>query len=323
MIVRDGPACFATLSHPIDVEDREPTLPSMTALRTMVLVEKFGSFSRAAEELGITQSGVSRAIRSIEQITGQRIFERSARGLSTTESGKRYLAEVREILGELGAATLRFSSFDSAVTTLHVATLPSLGSLWLAPRLADFARKNPQISLIIAENIGVIDFEASSIDCVIHYGSTAWPQGARSEVLLRESLMPFAPPALLQGRASDASTLLDVPLIQHAHRPTAWRDWFREVGIVHPGPTTGHRFEQYQMGIRAAAGGLGAVLMPPFLVEDEVAKGRLVPLHGKPIETAWTFQLVSPDTKRQNPAVRRFRTWLVGEIRAMSRPRSP
>ena len=304
--------------HPIDVADREPTLPSMTALRTMVLVERFGSFSRAAEELGITQSGVSRAIRGIEQITGQRIFVRSVRGLSTTEAGKHYLAEVRGILGDLGAATLRFSSFDSAVDTLHVATLPSLGSLWLAPRLADFARRNPGIALVIVENIGLVDFADSGIDCVIHYGSTAWPEGARSEVLMQESLVPFAPPGLLRGRAGDASALLDLPLIQHTHRPTAWRDWFRETGLAHPAPTTGHRFEQYQMGIRAAAGGLGAVLMPPFLVEDEVATGRLVALHDRPVETAWTFQLVSPDTKRQNQAVRRFRAWLVAEVRSLS-----
>lgn len=301
--------------HPSDVADREPTLPSIAALRTMVLVAQFGSFSRAAEELGITQSGVSRSIHGIEQMTGQRIFERSSRGMTITEAGKQYLAEIRGLLSELGAATQRFSSFDSTVNTLHVATLPSMGSLWLAPRLSDFSRKNPQISLVLVENIGLVDFASSNIDCLIHYGSSAWPEGARSETLMHEALLPYAPPSLLMGKSRTPRTLLDLPLIQHTHRPTAWRDWFRAVGLTRSGAMLGHRFEQYQMGIRAASGGLGAVLMPPFMVEQEVAQSQLVALHDTPITSGWTFQFVSPDTKRQNPALRCFRAWLVAQIR--------
>lgn len=301
--------------HPSDVADRDPTLPGIAALRTMVLVAQYGSFSRAAEEVGITQSGVSRAIRSIEQLTGQRIFERSSRGITMTEAGRAYLNDVKAILGDLGAATQRFASFDSAVNTLHVATLPSMGALWLAPRLSDFARRNPKIALALVDSIGIVDFAAENIDCLIHYGSTAWPEGARSETLMQEKLVPYAAPDLLRGRPRTAATLLELPLIQHTHRPTAWRDWFREIGLAHPGATKGHRFEQYQMGIRAAAGALGAVLMPPFLVEEEVTRQKLLALHDKPVATAWTFQLVSPDTKRQNPAVRRFRIWLLAEIR--------
>ena len=194
-----------------------------------------------------------------------------------------------------------------------------MGSLWLAPRLSDFTRRNPQIALAVVESIGIVDFAHGNIDCLIHYGSSAWPEGARSETLMQETLVPYAPPMLLKGRTPSAALLLDLPLIQHTHRPTAWRDWFQAVGLSRPGATLGHRFEQYQMGIRAAAGGLGAVLMPPFMVEQEVADSSLVALHDTPITTGWTFQFVSPDTKRQNPAVRRFRTWLISEIRQTMR----
>ncbi|MGA0539682.1 LysR substrate-binding domain-containing protein [Neotabrizicola sp. VNH66] len=239
--------------------------------------------------------------------------------MTTTEAGKQYLIEIRGLLSDLGAATHRFSRFDSAVNTLHIATLPSMGSLWLAPRLSDFTRRNPQIALAVVESIGIVDFAHGNIDCLIHYGSSAWPEGARSETLMQETLLPYAPPMLLKGRTPSAALLLDLPLIQHTHRPTAWRDWFQAVGLSRPGATLGHRFEQYQMGIRAAAGGLGAVLMPPFMVEQEVADSSLVALHDTPITTGWTFQFVSPDTKRQNPAVRRFRTWLISEIRQTMR----
>lgn len=309
------PPMRANPLHPDDVADREPTLPAVSALRTMVLVAQFGSFSRAAEVLGITQSGVSRAINGLEQMAGRRIFERSSRGMTLTEAGKRYLNEVREVLAQLGAATQRFSSFDSAVNTLHIATLPSFGSLWLAPRLSGFTRRFPDISLAVVENIGLVDFAQQNIDCVIHYGSTAWPEGARSETLMNEVLVPYVHPELLQARAKAADVLLDIPLIQHTHRPMAWHDWFRQVGLEHPNPTMGHRFEQYQMGIGAAASGLGAVLMPPFLVGRELEAGRLVALHAKPVESAWTFQLVYPDAKRQNPVLQKFRSWIQSEVR--------
>lgn len=297
--------------HPEDVVDREPVLPSTQALRTLVLAAQYRSFSRAAEELGITQGGVSRAVKSVETMTGRRLFERGPRGLELTEAGRLYIDQVRGLLAELGAATVRLSSYDPRTIPLHVATLPSLGTLWLAPRIPRFLALHPNVALTVTANIGVVDFTQTTVDCVIHYGSEAWPTGARSEVLMEESLKPYCSPAILPPGASvGPETVTQLPLIHHTHRPSAWPDWMRQVGIQHPDPNAGCRFEQYQMGIRAAVAGLGAMLMPPLLVADEVEAGKLLALHDRPVPSAWHYHFVYPEAKRANPALQRFRGWL-------------
>jgi DNA-binding transcriptional LysR family regulator len=310
--------------HPEDVLDREPLLPSTQALRALVLAAQYRSFTRAAEELGVTQGGVSRAIKGIEGLAGRRLFERSARGLVPTEAGAVYIEQVRGLLAELGAATLRVSSYDPEALQLHVATLPSLGSLWLAPRLAGFVAEHPAVALTVTANIGIVDFAQSSVDCVIHYGSEAWPTGARSELLMQETLQPFCSPALIRpGETPGVDTILRLPLIHHTHRPSAWRDWLRQVGVVHPNPGAGCRFEQYQMGIRAAVAGLGAMLMPPMLVVEDLAAGRLVALHDAPLPSPWQYHFVYPEEKRANPALQWFRVWLLRTARASGRNPDP
>jgi DNA-binding transcriptional LysR family regulator len=195
--------------------------------------------------------------------------------------------------------------------------LPSLGSLWLAPRLVKFTARHPEVVLTVTANIGIVDFAQSDVDCVIHYGSEAWTAGARSELLMQETLLPLCSPRLLPGgMAPHAGLLLDLPLIQHTHRPTAWREWFKEVGIRHPAPTSGCRFEQYQMGIQAALAGMGATLMLPLLVSREIAAGRLVPLHDTPVLSPWQYHFVYPEAKRHNASLRKFRAWIAAEARS-------
>lgn len=302
-------------STPIDAIEREGNLPSLTGLRAFILAAQYKSFSRAAEELNITQSGVSRAVRSIEEITGTPLFERTGHGLVLTESGAAYFEEVSTLLSELGAATLRLATYKSTHESLNIATLPSLGSRWLAPRLIRFLKQNPTIDISVTGRIGHFEFEGSNLDAAIHYGSEAWP-GSLSELIMDEVLVPMCAPALIRkGVVPNARLLFELTLIQHTHRPTAWREWFKDVGIDHPQPNQGPRFEQYQMGIEAAISGLGAILMPPFMVIDELTSGRLVLLHGVPVPTPWRYYLVYPKGKRSKPGVQKFRTFLRAEAR--------
>lgn len=299
---------------PRDAVEREGDLPSVSALRAFVMAAQFRSFSRAADELDITQSGISRAVRSIEDMAGTQLFERTGHGLVLTEPGSIYYDEITSILSELGAATLRLSTYAEVADQLTIATLPSLGGRWLAPRIGRFIAHNPAIEVSITAQIGHFDFEGSSIDAAIHYGNEVWA-GCLSEMLMDEVLVPFCAPALLRGTVPQARLLLDLPLIQHLHRPTAWREWFREVGIEHPNPTRGMRFEQYQMGIEAAKTGLGAILMPPFMVSEEIRNGQLVALHNLPVASPWRYYLVYPKAKRSKPAVQKFRSWIRAEAR--------
>ena len=313
-----SPTALKDAETPRDAVERETTLPSLAALRAFVLAAHYRNFSRAAEELGITQSGVSRAVRSIEDLAGVLLFERTGHGLVLTEPGAAYLQDISAVLSNLGTATLRLSTYRAGAESLHIATLPSLGSRWLAGRLVRFLRNNPAIEVTVTAQIGYFDFEGTDIDVAIHYGSEAWP-GSLSEFLMDEVLLPMCHPSLVpSGAQATARLLFDLTLIQHTHRPTAWREWFREVGIEHPRPGAGPRFEQYQMGIEAALARLGAILMPPFMVLDELAGRRLVALHDVPIRSPWRYYLVYPKAKRGKPSVQKFRAWLRGEARRSS-----
>lgn len=301
---------------PADAVERESSLPNITALRAFVLAAQYRNFSRAAEELGITQSGVSRAVRSIEDASGVKLFERTGHGLVLTEPGSTFLEEVSALLSELGSATLRLSTYKSTSEQLRLVTLPSLGAKWLAGRLPRFLKQNPTIDLTVSSQIGRFDFENTELDAAIHYGNESWP-GTLSDFLMDEVLLASCSPVWLKGTGpARAEALFDIPLIQHTHRPTAWREWFREIGIQHPRPHGGPRFEQYSMGLEAAAAGMGAILMPPYMILDELAAGRLVPLHKALVRSPWKYYVVYPRGKRSKPAVQRLRTWLRGEARA-------
>lgn len=303
----------ANKSVPQDVIQRESNLPTIAALRAFVLAAQYRNFSRAADELDITQSGVSRAVRSIEEATGTPLFERTGHGLVLTEPGVLYLGEAAEILSNLGAATFRLSTFRSGVETLQIATVPSLGSKWLSPKIGKFLKTNSDIQITVTASIGHFSFETTEIDAAIHYGTNSWPE-TQSEFLMDEMLIPVCIPSLAKG-STVASQLLDMTLIQHTHRPTAWREWFRDVGLSHPNPTAGPTFEQYQMGIEAALSGLGPILMPPFMVMEELQSGRFVPMHDMLVPSPWSYHLIYPRVKRSKPSVQKFRAWLRSEAK--------
>lgn len=300
---------------PREAVDREGGIPNLTALRAFVVAAQYRSFSRTAEELGITQSRVSRAIRSIEVGSGAKLFERTGHGLVLTEAGRVYHDEVAALLLELQSSTLRLSTYSARSETLHVTSLPSLGGRWLAPRLTSFLRQNPTINLTITAQHEHIDLEAGGYDAAIWYGSEAWP-GTLSEFLTDEYLVPMCSAERVpRGRTPGAALLQGMVLIQHTHRPTAWREWFKACGFEHAAPHAGPRFEQYQMGIEAAKTGLGAILMPPFMVNDELATGALVPLHGEPMLSPWRYHLIYPNSKRTKPSLQRFKTWIRREAK--------
>lgn len=295
---------------PRHVVEREGFLPSISSLRAFVFSAQYRSFSQAAGELGVTQGGISRAIKGIEEMTGTKLFERTGHGLVLTEAGRAYLQEVQPIIEDLGAATLRLSTYADADETLTIASLPSLGGRWLVPRLKRFMTQHPNIELCVTAQIGHFDLEGSGVDCVIHYGNEAWSDSL-SDMLMDEVTIPACIPDIVpRGREISADVLRDMVLIQHLHRPTAWRDWFRAADIPHPQPMAGPRYEQYQMGIEAALAGMGAVLMPPFMIASELAQGRLVILDRTTVHSPWRYYFIYPKSRRSKPALQRFRHWV-------------
>ncbi len=298
-----------------DVIDREIDLPSISSLRAFIAAAKSKSFSDAAEELGFTQSGVSRAVKSLEELSGVQLFERTGHGLVLTERGRIFLDDAISIIDDLGAATLRLSSYSNTGQKLTIACLPTLGSRWLAPRVVGFLAKNPDVELSVVATIEQFSFAGSGIDAAIHFDTAAW-RDCSAIKLFDEISLPYCSPDLLaKSKVSPTKFLQSAVLIQHLYRPTAWRDWFRIAGINRSNPITGPCFEQFQMGIQAAVSGAGALLMHPWFVADELRDGRLVPLSDIHWQSTVGYYFIFPRSNGINPALRRFRDWLRSEAR--------
>lgn len=292
-------------------------LPSLTALQFFDAAARHLSFTRAAAELSVTQSAISRQIRQLEDYIGQQLFHRSTNRLILTSTGAEYATAVRRVLDQAEAATLQLMAYDGKGALLTLALLPTFGSRWLVPRIGEFMASHPTLQLNIKTYIEPFAFETSDVDIAIHFGSDAWV-GAVCHRLMGEVAVPVCAPSLLGGRKplTDARNIANFPLLQHTTRPLAWLEWCSQVGAPAANALGGPRFDHFYMMIQAAIAGLGIALLPRFLVNDELASGRLVVAAQPELKTSSAYWLVYPEKKAQLPAVRQFRDWLLGIVSA-------
>ncbi|MEJ2383944.1 MAG: LysR family transcriptional regulator [Xanthomonadales bacterium] len=289
-------------------------LPSMSMLRAFDAAARSNSFTEAAAELGLTQGAVSRQVRALERELGADLFTRVGKAVRLTEAGRRYAEEVEKAL-----RVIRLASLD-AVThrrggTLNLAILPTFGTRWLIPRFPDFLRRHPDITVNFATKLSPFDFKREDLHAAIHYGRTDWPF-TESTFLMKERTVPLAAPALLEGRALHRPVdLLGVPLLQLASRPRAWQDWFRDAGVDGPVPA-GMVFEEIATLAQATAAGLGASLLPRFLVETEIERGELAVVLDLPLKTSQGYYLVTPRDKVDYAPLVAFREWLLDAVTA-------
>jgi LysR family transcriptional regulator, glycine cleavage system transcriptional activator len=289
-------------------------LPSLTALQFFDAAVRHLSFTRAARELNVTQSAVSRQIRQLEDYVGRPLFRRHKQRLVLTEPGAAYSLAVRDLLDQAEAATLQLMAYGGRGGVLTVALLPTFGSRWLIPRLADFTARHPDIQLDLVTRVRQFDFAGSGIDVAIHFGNEVWP-GAICHRLMGEVVVPVGAPSLLAGslkleRPEDVGRYT---LLQHVTRPQAWQEWLRACGVQHLDSRAGPRFEQFHMVIQAAIAGVGLALLPQFLIQEELASGRLVVAVDRPVTSEYAYYLVYPVGKADIQSVAVFRDWLLGQ----------
>lgn len=292
------------------------TLPSLMALQCFDAAVRHLSFTRAAEELALTQSAVSRQIRALEDFIGRPLFERVKQRLVLTSAGEGYAAAIRDVLDRAEAATLQLMAHGGQGGVLRLAVLPTFGSRWLIPRLGDFARRHPEVELELVTQVRPFDFDKEAVDAAIHFGPALWP-GATCHRLMGETIVPVCAPALLPGGAlPDARALADFTLLQHTTRPQAWSEWLHAAGVAGVDGMKGPRFEQIYMVIQAAIAGLGVAVLPTFLVDEELADGRLRVAVDAPLHSQHAYYLVHPATKSDLAPVRAFRDWLLEQVGA-------
>ena len=292
-----------------------PSPPSMISLRCFAAAARTGNFTRAAAELNLTQSAVSRQIAKLEAALGVRLFTRAGPYLQLTERGRAYAEAIGGPLAAIVAASARFrSELDVGVITL--ATLPSFGMRWLAPRLARLTRAYPELMVNLFARSDEFEFAAEIYDAAIHFGQPDWP-GARCEHLFGELCVPVVSPALLRGWGDDISpqSLAQVPLLTLANRPDAWEQWAADAGVSLARRKPAARYEHFAMLAQAASAGAGAALLPDYLIEDELRDERLVAVSEHALASEGSYYLVYPEEKLEKSAFRKFRDWLLAETR--------
>ncbi|MGL5907091.1 MAG: transcriptional regulator GcvA, partial [Shewanella sp.] len=227
-------------------------LPPLNAVKAFEAAARHLSFTRAAEELFVTQAAVSHQIKALEDFLGLKLFRRKNRSLLLTEEGQSYFLDIKDIFTQLADATDRLLA-RSAIGSLTVSMSPSFAIQWLVPRLAKFSEKNPDIDV----RIKAVDTEASSltddVDVAIYYGLGNWP-GLRADKLRNEVLIPVCSPMLLNGPKplSKPSDLKHHTLLHDMSRHD-WQAWFRQCGISDINVNQGPIFSHSSLVLQAAA----------------------------------------------------------------------
>lgn len=292
---------------------RKTFLPPIGDLLAFEAAARHTSISRAAEELHLTQSAVSRQIRQLETQMGMALFHRIRQRIVLTDAGRVYAVDVRATLQQLSGATQKAMARSDGGGLLNLAVLPTLGTRWLIPRLGDFAARYPDVTVNIAARTEPFDFTQESLDAAIHFGTPHWA-GAVCEYLMHEQVVPVCSPTYQQMHGiRQVQDLARVVLLQQTTRPTQWADWFEQVGADGVHALRGPRFEQFAMIAQAAVSSLGAALLPRFLVQTEMASGTLVELFPQALTGPDAYYLVYPESRAQVPLVRAFRDWILGQ----------
>ncbi len=288
-------------------------LPSLNAVRTFATAGRHLSFTAAAAELNVTQGAVSRLVKALEEDLGVDLFVRVGRGLKLTPEGAAYLEAVTGALTRIASATRAVRrAGDRGV--LSVSVLPTFAMRWLVPRLGRFQAAFPEILVDMTIGDGPPDFETLSADLAIRFGAGPFA-GAEARALMGEEMAPVAAPALLAS-LPPVRTASDLPagrLLRHTTRPDAWAAFFAAAGLPPPETGAAPAFEHFFLLAEAAAAGLGIALLPLFLVERELAAGRLVrPLSGS-VRSDGAYHLLAPVGAGWPRKARLFADWLARE----------
>lgn len=291
-------------------------LPSLNAIRTFEAVARRNSFTRAAEELNVTQSAASRLVRSLEDYLQVPLFKRQSRRIELTDQGRFYNELVRNSLELIEAGTIELISSKDGMGTLSIGMLPTFGTKWLVPRLPTFQRQHPEISINIISSDGELNFTKERIDVAIRFGHGDWPD-AIVDPLMGEDIIVVCSPMLMDGDHPLVTheALHHHRLIRHSTRPGSWEHWFRSVGINPDSYLWGPSLEHFFMIVQAAVAGLGVALVPSFLVESELKSGELIAPFTDKIAGPGAYYLITSAAKAELPRVKLFRHWLLEHIR--------
>src|SRR5215471_16293898 len=287
-------------------------LPALNALRSFEAAARHESFTRAAEELCVTQGAVSHQVKALEQELGIKLFNRERQRLVITDSGRQYLAVVRDALDRIALGTERLMQRQSS-GALTISTSPDFAAKWLVHRLGRFAEAHPDIDLRVSATMHHVDFAREDVDLAVRHGNGSWA-GLHVERLCSEQLFPVCSPKLVEGRRrlGQPCDVLKFPLL-HLEGRQDWATWLDAAGVTCPDLAHGPIMNRASMLIDAAVDGQGIALARTALAAWDLLNGRLVRPFAVALPLAKSYWIVCPKATSMLPKITKAREWLRAE----------
>ena len=291
-------------------------IPATHTLLCFEAAARHESYTRAAQELALTQSAVSRQVAALEEYLGQSLFTRTRHGVVLTPRGREYAAQVADRLLGLERDTLNAMSTQGTQGSLHLAAVPTFATRWLIPHLPQWQAAHPDILVHIETRTRPFLFADTGFDAALYAGTAEqvanWA-GTQATMLVGEEVLPVCAPSLLgpTHQAVSPEAVAAMPLLQQSTRPFGWSQWFDAMGVAAAHALSGPRYELFSMTATAAIHGLGVALVPRLLIETELQRGDLVVACNRPLRGERAYYLVTPLCETEPPAVVHFRQWLV------------
>jgi len=301
------------------IRNRRHELPPLDLLPAFEAAARHLSFTKAGEELFLTQSAVSRQIQALERALGVRLFERRTRALVLTAQGRAYFGAVQDGLARLSQATRALRSAPE-LRTVTLTTTPGFASLWLIPRLASFIQAYPGVDVRTSATNQVIDFARAGVDLAIRYCLNGASGGGRR--LFGGQVAPVCSPRLLiesKHALREPQDLRHFTLLYLDDPFAAWFDWnlwFHALGLRDFQPARRLHFSHYDQTIQAAVNGQGIALGLDPLVRQLVREGRLIAPFRKAAAPPRAWYLLRSEPSGEKPEVDAFVAWLHAEIKA-------
>lgn len=290
-----------------------PQLPPLNAIRAFEAAARHLSFKKAAEEMNVTDSAVSRHIALLEARLGVKLFLRQTRQVVLTAEGKALFADVSPALSRIAIATASVARVPRRSTQIAVNAPPTLTMRWLIPRLSGFLRDNPGIDVSVTTSIQPVDFVTGGYDLAVRRVSQEIA-GLSQLKFLDEMRVPVCHPSLL-GRIdpADPASLVGQVLLHATTSPSAWSDWLAEAGVTEPILEQGVQFEEMYFTVQAAVNGLGFAMVPAALVIDDVRAGTLAIPYPIASPRQNHYHAIFPDSRAHRRALRLFCDWMAEE----------
>ena len=289
-------------------------LPPLAAVRVFEAAARHENFTAAAAELGMTQAAVSYQVKLLEERVGVPLFRRERRRVVLTEAGRRAAGPVGRAFDAIDGAFAELRAEDEGMLT--ISSSQTFANTWLAWRLGGFQMGHPEMAVRLSVTDTLVDFTIDEVDAAIRTGLGEW-DGLDAELLFPIDFTPMCSPEFLarHGGRLDAADFLQLPMIS----PQApwWPWWLREAGIEVAGGKLrpGVRMDSQANEGHAAMAGQGVAMLTPFFWRNDLAEGRLVRLSEQVSTSGYAYWLVVPEHRRTTPKIKRFREWLLAEVK--------